>query len=116
MFGADSNTPCSGEGLMLWHQDMPWSMRGNTSRTTNAILKYKPKAITVGVVTSLDPEHTHRIRNHKRTQLETEDNDEDDDQIAGYTGSINWWDNMQGLWVPLRPYIPASYTAGPESL
>ena len=50
------NVRASGEGLMLWRQDARWQTSGG--RRTQAILKYKPTVLTVGVVFAT-PEHTH---------------------------------------------------------
>ena len=43
--------------------------------------------------------------------MEENDDAEDTERIGGYTVSVDWWDNLMGQWVRLRPYIPANYTA-----
>jgi hypothetical protein len=106
MFGPHTDNECSGEGLMLWDQEVIWQGRGSAGRTTTAILKYKPRAVTVGTVTSAEPEHTHRRRGAAH-QPETEESG----RLPGYTVSVDWWDNQQGWWRTLRPYVSANHGA-----
>jgi hypothetical protein len=105
LFGPDTHKRCSGEGLMLWDQHAIWEGRGGSGRSSPAILKYKPRALTVGVVTSPEPMHTHRSRS------QTDEGGEDTGQLPGYTIAIDWWDSLQGRWVSLRPYVSANYGA-----
>ena len=104
LFGEHANDRCAGEGLMLWDQNGVWDPRGKTSQT-RTILKYKPRALTVGVVTSAEPEHTHRMHGPP-----TKDQDQGD-RLPGYSVGVRWWDNITGRWVQLRPYISANYGA-----
>jgi hypothetical protein len=90
------NVRASGEGLMLWRQDAPWQMAG---RRTQAILKYKPTVLTVGVVFA-SPEHTH----HKDMKA----NDEEG-RLPGYQVRLRWWDNVKGHWTYVVPYISAAF-------
>ena len=130
LFGAHSDHRCAGEGLMLWDQNAPWEPRGLAGRPSANILKYKPRALTVGVVTSAEPQHTHRMRGHATNRKRSKAEDdvtggaEDDvtggaevdvtmgaDRLPGYSVGVRWWDNLTGRWVPLRPYISANYGA-----
>ena len=104
MFGVDWNKVCSGEGLMFWDQTAQWELRGGGMRSTHSILKYKPRALSVGIVTTIEPDHTHRSRRN------TADGDTDD-ALPGYTIGLDWWDVMSGQWVKLRPFVSPNYGA-----
>ena len=126
LFGAHSDHRCAGEGLMLWDQNAPWKPRGLSNQPSANILKYKPRALTVGVVTSAEPQHTHRMHSRKRSKAEGDVTGGADvdvpgaaevdvtmgtDRLPGYSVGVRWWDNFTGRWVPLRPYISANYGA-----
>ena len=116
LFGEAVGKKCAGEGLMLWEQDAVWQARGASGRTTRAILKYKPKAISVGLVTSPEPQHTHRLHRKGYTDEPQDDPEvgedvEDGGRLPGYTVSLDWWDNLMGRWIKLRPYISANLGA-----
>ena len=109
LFSGDVQTECSGEGLMLWDQRALWEPRGRSSRVTQSILKFKPRVVSVGTVRTAQPEHTHRRRGSD--MVDVEGLEQEDGHLPGYTVSVDWWDNLQGRWVSLRPYVSANYGA-----